>query len=114
VKRLGLSHAAIAARMHALREAGAAGLGNAVAVPPHFMVAVDGVRGVLPCPYEDGIVAKTNITVVNERLGRTLLFTDLNIHLIETHGFYLGHGALYRMDPAELAEILEVPPTGER
>jgi hypothetical protein len=108
VQRLGVTHAGIAARMRALRAAGVAGLGNPVAVPPHFEVCVDGVRGKLRCPFADGVVPKTNIQVVNRRLGREVAFTDLGIHLIEAHGFYNGRGSPYRLDPETLVEILEM------
>ena len=110
VRRLGLTHAAIAERMRDLRAAGAKGLGTAIRVPPHFEVDVDSVRGKLPCPFEDGVVPKTNIQVVNQALARRLRFTDLNIHLIERHGFYVGRGSPYRLEPSELMEILEVQP----
>lgn len=110
VRRLGVSHAAIAARMRELRRAGLAGLEEPVAVAPHFEVAVEGVRGRLPCPFGDGQVSKSNTRVTNLRLGRTISFSDLQVHLIGRHGFYLGRGARYRVDPAELVAVLEVPP----
>jgi len=110
VHRLGVTHAAIATRMRELRRAGVAGLANSVPVAPHFDVEVDGVRGRLPCPYEDGTTSKTNTTVTNTILGRTIVFTDLHIHMIERHGFYMGRGSHYRLNPADLVEILEVPP----
>jgi hypothetical protein len=45
---------------------------------------------------------------VNKKLDKKVFFTDLQIHLIEKHGFYQGKGSSYRLEPAELAEILEV------
>ncbi|NQU39627.1 MAG: hypothetical protein HQ523_06720 [Lentisphaerae bacterium] len=109
VKRLNTTHAAIAARMHELMEAGAEGLGLPIDVPPHFEIQVDSVRGKLPCPFMGGtIVQKLNTTVFNTRLGREITYTDLNIHMIEEHGFYEGRGSLFRMPPEELAEILEM------
>jgi len=60
VKRLGLTHQMIAERLRQLREAGAKGLGLAVSVPPHFDARVDGVRGMLPCPFgHAGLYEKT-------------------------------------------------------
>ncbi len=109
VHRLGVSHRGIAKRMRELRRAGMAGLGNPVSVPPHFDVSVDGARGRLPCPFEDGTTSKTNTIVVNHRLKRTLTFTDYHIHMIERHGFYMGRGNRYRLDPGALVEVLEVP-----
>jgi len=110
VRRLGLSHEAIAARLRALRRAGTAGLGDPVDVPPNFQVRVESIRGRLSCPYKDGLVSKSYTTVRNTRLGREVVFTDLNVHLIAVHGFYLGRGAPYRLDPAELAAVLELAP----
>lgn len=114
VRRLGLTHAQIADRMAELRDAGARGLGEFIDVPPHFAVRVDSVRGRLRCPFGDpGLTPKTNITVRNLALGREVAYTDLGIHCIRAHGFYQGHGAAFRADPATLAEILEVVPAGE-
>jgi hypothetical protein len=109
VKRMGLNHEEIASRMNELREAGKGGLGEFITVPPNFEVRVDSVRGKLPCPFEHpGLFPKTNITVRNTRLDREVTFTDLQIHLIEAHGFYEGKGSRYRIDPEELAEVLEL------
>ncbi len=107
--RLSLSHRAIADRMRSLREAGAAGLGEAVPVAPHFEVRVDSDRGGLACPFGDkGGVRKTVTTVLNKKLGRSIRYTDLNIHMIEAHGFYEGKGSPFRLEIADLAQILEI------
>ncbi|MDD5706221.1 MAG: hypothetical protein PHR35_09865 [Kiritimatiellae bacterium] len=111
VKRLRVTHAAIAARMRALRAAGAAGLGDIVTVAPHFEVRVDSERGKLRCPFADGLAAKTTIEVVNRALERAIIFTDMGIHLIEAHGFYNGRGSPYRLEPEALVETLEVQPS---
>lgn len=106
---LGLEHPRIAARMSELREAGMAGLGEYREVAPHFEVRVDSVRGRLPCPFgDDGVFPKTNVTVRNRRTGREITYTDLHIHLIRAHGFYEGRGSPYRLEPKDLAEVLEI------
>ena len=111
VRRLGLSHAAIAARMRELRDAGARGLGQAIRVLGHFEVRVDSVRGKLPCPFlHPGLFQKEFVEVRNERSGEQALFTELNIHLIQEHGFYEGLESPFRQDPATLARVLEVAP----
>jgi hypothetical protein len=107
VRRLGLDHAAIAARLRALRDAGAKGLGLAVACGPDLEVRVDSVRGKLPCPFgHAGLFPKVNTTVRNTRTGREFTFTDLNLHLIEAHGFYEGRGASFRIDPEDAVASL--------
>ena len=108
VQRLGLTHALIAARMRELRDAGAPGWGWRCRVPPHFEVAVDAVRGTLPCPFgHPGMFPKTNVTVRNTRLDEEVTYTDLNIHLIGAHGFYHGRGSAFRLDPGRLARVLQ-------
>lgn len=112
VKRLDLTHGAIAARMRFFRDAAEAGLGGVVDVAPHFTVSSDSVRGRIPCPFrhKGGSFAKNTIIVNNVALNRQVIYTDLTIHLIEEHGFYQGRGAFFRNDPATLAEVLEVSP----
>lgn len=111
VSRMDLTHADIAARMQEFRNAGSAGLGEYITVFSRFEVRVESVRGKLPCPFGDpGIFPKTNITVRNTRSGREITFTDLNIHMIREHGFYEGHGSPFRLNPEDLAAILEPAP----
>jgi len=107
--RLGLSRESIAARMRELADQGGSGLGEPVAVPPHFEVRVDSERGKLPCPFGDkGGIRKTVVTVLNKRLGRSLSYSELGLHMLEAHGFLEGRGSPFRLEPAELAEILEI------
>jgi hypothetical protein len=109
VRRLGLTHAAVAARMRELRDAGAQGLGEPVTVLDHFEVRVDSVRGQLPCPFpHEGLCRKEFVDVRNLKTGERATFTELNIHLIEAHGFYEGAGSPFRQDPATLARVLQI------
>jgi len=109
VRQRGLTHTHIAQHLLVLRQAGWEGLGEPVSMPPHFEVCVDAARGTLPCPFGDqGSFAKVNTTVHNLESGKEITFTDLNIHLIATHGFYEGHGAQFRLDPEQLMDTLEM------
>ncbi len=109
VRALDLDHQAMAARMSELRDAGMAGLGEFVDVAPAFEVRADSVRGSLPCPFGDpGIFPKTTITVRNRRTAREITYTDLHIHLVRSHGFYEGRGSPFRLEPKDLAEVLEL------
>jgi len=109
VKRLGLSHQSVAQRMIELRDAGMRGLGEYIEVASHFQVRVDTVRGKLPCPFGDpGVFSKTNVSVRNLRSNREILYTDLHIHMILSHGFYEGAGDPLRLEPTALKEILEI------
>lgn len=108
VKRLGFTHAGLAARMRAVRDAAVAGLGEPIEMGDHFEVRVDAARGRLACPFGDcGLHEKTFVVVRNLRTGGQLSFSDLNIHLIESHGFYEGRGATFRVEPALIVAVLE-------
>ena len=112
VQRLNLTHADIAHRMIEIRDAGMRGIGDFINVEPHFEVRVDSVRGKPPCPFGDpGIFPKTNTIVRNLDAGREITYTDLNIHMIMAHGFYEGKGSGFRLEPYDLAEILEIKPS---
>lgn len=109
VDRLGLTHEAIAARMTALTEQGKAGLERPVTVDSDFSVVVEDYMGRIPCPFRDYRgTGKRSTTVTRLSTGKTIKWTDMNIHMIEHHGFYEGNGSLFRLDPAELAEFLNI------
>jgi hypothetical protein len=109
VQRLNLDHSTIAKKMHSLFMKGKEGLGEFVPVPPCFRVRVESIRGKLPCPFEHpGLYRKINITVKNLNLNKEITYTALGLHLIEAHGFYGGRGSPYRLNPKELAQILEI------
>ena len=111
VRRMNLDHQIIAKKMRLLRNEGMKGLGEFIRVPPFFEVRTDSVRGKLPCPFgHPGIIGKNNTFVRNMNLGREIIYTDLNIHMIEAHGFYEGRGALFRLNPSDLVKILEITP----
>jgi hypothetical protein len=114
VKRMDLTHQQIAARMIDLRDAGMRGLGEFINVEPHYEVRVISVRGKLPCPFGDpGIFPKTNTVVRNNKLDREITFTDMHIHMVGSHGFYEGKGSPFRLEPAALAEVLDIQPVQE-
>ena len=111
VRRLGLTHISIAARMRELRDAGREGLGENVTVSGRFDVRVDSVRGKLPCPFRhEGLFDKEFVEILNRDTGARMTFSTLNIHMIEEHGFYEGLGSPFRLDPDLLASVLGLTP----
>ncbi len=111
VKRMGLTHRQIAERMQFLRDAGFKDECQCINVGSCLEVTVHSYRGRLVCPFGDTrIVRKTSTTVRNTQLGREITYTDMNIHMIEKHGFYEGKGAAFRLEPEDLAVILEIVP----
>jgi|GEM_PF-189980 len=109
LKKLNLTHQAIARRMSYFREAGENGLGEFVKLAPHFEISCEVARGFIPCPFgEPGMHRKTMVIVRNLRLRKEITFSDLNIHLIAAHDFYEGRGSPFRLEPVDLAQVLEI------
>ncbi len=109
--RLGLTHAALAARLRELAGIGLAALGRPVSAGDDLEVEVEEFMGSIPCPFRDRVrTAKRTIRVVRPSTGRELRWTDLNLHMIECHGFYEGKGSAFRVDPAEAADLLGLVP----
>lgn len=108
VRRMGLTHKAIAAKLRDLMESGKKGLGTPVEAG-ELEVRVDGARGQSPCPFlHKGLYHKTFAIVRNRRTGTEFTFSELNIHMIEVHGFYEGLKSLYRLEPEMLARELSL------
>ena len=107
-EKLGFSHYELAARMRQLTEAGKSGLGRQVIVDGFLAVTVTDAMGAIPCPFSDNYQASKQITQVeNLRTGLTASWSDLNIHMIEKHGFYEGQGSAFRIEPATIASLIE-------
>ncbi|MCX7843131.1 MAG: hypothetical protein N2489_08665 [Clostridia bacterium] len=107
VDMLGISHTEIAERMRSLTEKGMEGLGKPVLVDDIFEVIVEDYMGSIPCPFSDKWHSeKRNTTVKNLLTNLVITWTDLNIHMIEAHGFYEGIGSKFRVSPDEICEIL--------
>ena len=107
IKRMGVTQQAIAAAMRNLTEAGKTGLGKPVDVDGLYEAIDDEFMGRLPCPFRDGFMAEKRITTVrNLTSGQVMTWSDLNIHMIEAHGFFEGLGSHYRLEPATLVEFL--------
>lgn len=107
VRRLGLTHASIAERMRQLRDAGREGLGEIITISEQFDVRVDSVRGKLPCPFQhEGLFSKEFVEVYNRHNRTKVTFTELNIHMIEAHGFYEGLGSPFRIEPARIVRAI--------
>jgi|LAHU01.1.fsa_nt_gb hypothetical protein len=110
VDSLGRTHISIARRMRELTEAGKAGLGRPVVVGSGLEVTVEDARGAIACPFRDRTYSAKQVThVFHTQTGQSLRWSDLNIHLVEAHGFYEGEGAPFRIDPAALIRLIGVP-----
>jgi hypothetical protein len=107
LQRLHLTDQAVAARLRTLTDAAKSGLGKPVLVERHYEVVVEDFMGQIPCPFRDNLRADKRLTTLrNLKANRILRWSDLNIHLIEKHGFYEGVGSPFRLDPDVVSELL--------
>jgi len=112
--KLGVSCEQIADRLQYFIEEGKKGLEAPVELEG-FTTTVIWRRGMLPSPFGDPrrLYHKIVATVRNKTLNKELTYTQLNVHMIRDHGFFEGKGSVYRLEPEELMEFLEISPEGE-
>ena len=107
LSKLGYSAGQIAARMQEISDAAKAGLGTWVQIDEKRRAAVEEARGDSICPWpHPGKFAKRVTTVEHLESGRTIRFSDLNIHMIAQHGFFEGKGSTFRIEPARLIDLI--------
>jgi hypothetical protein len=106
--KAGLNAAMVARQMRELTAAAQAGLGTWVDVDKgRIRVMSEDYKGVLVCPWGHAGHYRKRITIVEcPETGQTLTWSDLNIHLIEAHGFFEGQGSAFRVEPDQAAAIL--------
>jgi hypothetical protein len=105
---LGLSCHFIAHVLEKLMYKGREGFGNPVKAGVDLVITVDENRGVIPCPFRHGYLAKKiDVAVKNVEKSKQLRFSDLSIHLIKEHGFFQGKGSVYRIEPQEILNTLD-------
>lgn len=106
VARLGLTHARIADQLQVFLDRARDGLGTEVVYGDHRL-RHHGARGRVPCPWgHPGIYEKGDVHLTRVATGESIIFSELQVHLIREHGFYEGRGSPYRLDPAALKRIL--------
>ena len=101
----GLTAQQLAGVMRRLTAKGLESLGDEAEVDG-FRVQVEEYMGRIGCPFKHAVrEAKRNTRAANAK-GRTMTWSDMSIHLIESHSFFQGEGSPYRLEPLELAEFL--------
>ena len=97
----------VAHRMQEITDMAIDGLGTWVSIDEHRQAKVDEAKGSQPCPWPHiGRFAKRVTTVKHTDSDRTVMWSDLNIHLIGEHGFFEGKGSNFRIDPEELISLI--------
>ncbi len=101
------SLAEIAGRMRAITAAARRGQEMTVTVDDKLAARVMAVRGLIPCPWpHPGRFEKLVTNIERRDSGKSIRWSDLNIHMIEAHGFFEGRGSCFRIEPRELIEIV--------
>ncbi len=108
LSKLGVELEEIADRLQYFIEEGKKGLETKVDLG-EFTVQITWDRGLLPCPFgEPKLHHKIIATVYNKKLNKKFEYSQLNVHLIKEHGFFLGKGSKFRLEPGELVDLLEI------
>lgn len=84
-----------------------------VSVDDIYKIKVRDDRGKIPSPWNDGLFEKGDVELTDTRTGKKLKWNQLTLRLARVHGFFGGHGSEYRLDPAEVVEILNLKPNQE-
>ena len=109
VDAIGLTHEQVAAKLAGALEQATAELGRPVELLEHLTATWHEGMGRIPSPWPgDGVFPKGELELTDNRSGHAVRITPLSIHLIAAHGFYQGRGALYRLEPAELAAMFDL------
>jgi hypothetical protein len=108
VEALGFSHRAIADRLESLGRVAKEHMGDPVLLEDRYEVTAVEARGEIPCPWSHpgGLFPKSHVELRDRVGGDSLIWTDLSVHLIREHGFYQGVGSPYRIEPAQIREVL--------
>jgi len=111
--RLGLDFETVAAALEGLRTEGERGLGEPITAG-NFIIQTGDARGMLPCPWGDGLRHKNAVSVRQADQpvescveGEDMLvFSDLSIHLLRDHHFCQGRGSPFRLEPGLIAKMV--------
>lgn len=107
LERLGRTSFQIAERMRMFTQKAAAAMGNSIQIEDKFEIRCEEWKGMLICPWpHSGRFAKRLTTCRRLDTGQEIVWSDLNIHFIESHQFFEGKGAAYRLEPEILVQIL--------
>jgi len=97
----------IAARMTQITETAKAALGNWVKIDDNIEASVEHYQGRIICPWpHTGTYPKRITTIRKIGTNEKLIYSDLNIHLIQEHNFFEGKGAIFRIEPEEIVKMI--------
>lgn len=113
VAALRLTHERIAGRLRRIMEDGRDVMEGTVLVGGRYKVHVRDDRGRLPSPWGDGLFGKGDVEMLDTITGQGFRWNELTLQMIRAHGFYGGKGSEYRIEPRDIADVLEIKPQAE-
>lgn len=96
----------VCARLVEITDKGRDLMEEEVLVEDRYRVRVRDDRGKIPSPWNDGLFEKGDVELVDNRSGKKLKWNLLTLRLASAHGFLGGIGSEYRLEPADLSEII--------
>jgi hypothetical protein len=97
----------VAQRMQQLTDLAKHGLGDWIHISKNVHVLIDDHRGMIPCPWPHQVRCLKRITTARHIPSNSVVrWSDLNIHLINEHGFFEGKGSPFRIEPDMLMDII--------
>ena len=108
---LGLTHHDVAQRLRYFTDAARARFGAATVVDLLYEVRMLEVRGRIHCPWPHPGGHRKNVVYLRRLdTGEEMRWTELQIHMIEAHGFYEGRDSVWRLSPAQIKRVLGLGP----
>lgn len=105
--KLDFSLKQVTEKMRQITTLAAEALGNWADIDDIRQAKVDQAKGNIPCPWPHFYHCPKRVTTLeNKKTSARINWSDLNIHLIEEHGFFEGKGSPFRLEPKELIEML--------
>lgn len=105
--RTGYSREDVAKRMQEITDLARQGIETTVLVGPGLEARAFDSRGQIPCPWDHpGRYLKTVVEAWRQDSGLSVRWSDLSVHMIETHGFFEGRGSAFRLEPVALTHVL--------
>jgi len=113
VGRLGITHDRIADRIeHFIKAVVDEDLSSeGKTVDGRYLVGGTRWRGSQECPWGDSDpmqYSNMDLFVTNKKSGERVEFPGAIVHLIREHHFYEGRNSPYRVDPEQVARVLDV------
>ena len=107
LEKLDITREQLAEKMKQITELTKPQLGNWIKIDEYLQAKSDDFKGMLVCPWPHaGRIQKRITTVKNVVNGQTIMWSDLNVHLIEEHGFFEGKGSGFRIEPETLFSVI--------